>query len=185
MDTNRHELAADELRQTVLAAAEREDVRAAVLGVYERLQREIEKRRPVCVMSGRCCRFEEFGHRLFVTTMELATFVAALAPSERDIQSPQWDGAGCPFQAGKMCRVHTIRPFGCRVFFCDSTAQTWQEDQYQRFHQQLKNLHQEMGVPYYYLEWREALARVLGLTPAHKVSACFSKDSVLTNDRPA
>jgi hypothetical protein len=57
--------------------------------------------------------------------------------------------------------VHPIRPFGCRIFFCDPTAQLWQEQQYQSFHARLRTLHEDLQIPYYYVEWRQALKRVL------------------------
>jgi len=71
------------------------------------------------------------------------------------------DGAGCPFQVAKMCGVHAIRPFGCRVFFCDETSTQWQNEAYETFHQRLKKLHEELDVPYFYVEWREALRSVV------------------------
>jgi Fe-S-cluster containining protein len=157
-------------RQLVLDAAGREDVRAAVGRVYADLQGEVDRRRPVCVASGRCCRFEEFGHRLFVTTMELAAFVHGLPEADprgasRSPASP-WDGTGCPFQVRKLCGVHAIRPFGCRMFFCDATSTDWQNQAYEHFHARLKALHEELSVPYRYVEWRAAL-EMLGITPAH------------------
>jgi Fe-S-cluster containining protein len=108
----------------------------------------------LCVVSGRCCRFEEFGHRLFVTTLELARFVHDVG----SIAVPDaWDGTGCPFQKAKLCTVHAIRPFGCRMFFCDATSTEWQNAAYERFHADLKRLHEQFEVPYFYLEWRQAL----------------------------
>jgi hypothetical protein len=50
---------------------------------------------------------------------------------------------------------------GCRIFFCDATRDDWQHERYERFHGDLKRLHEELGVPYLYVEWREAL-RALG-----------------------
>jgi Fe-S-cluster containining protein len=146
------------LELLVRHAAVRPDVIAAVRELYADVQQQIDARRPLCVMSGRCCRFEEFGHRLFVTTMELAAFVSQLSVDP----PPPWDGTGCPFQVNKLCTVHTIRPFGCRMFFCDATAALWQNEQYEVFHARLKRLHEQMGVPYRYVEWRDAL-RQLGL----------------------
>ena len=143
--------------EAVHAASKREDVRAAVERVYEAVGREIQERRPVCIVSGRCCRFDEYGHRLYVTTLELAKFVHDLPPADRQIADP----AGCPFQINKLCTVHTIRPFGCRMFFCDATSTEWQNEAYERFHAQLKLLHQELAVPYAYIEWRQAL-KLLG-----------------------
>ena len=160
---------AEELRQTVLSAASRPAVREAVLRIYSDLQAEIDRRRPVCLLSGCCCRFEEFGHRLYVTTMELAAFVRDFPPPEsmphklrQSIDA--WTGPGCPFQAGKLCGMHAIRPFGCRVFFCDSTSSERQHQQYERFHSELKRLHEIFNVPYFYSEWREAIRAISPLT---------------------
>lgn len=161
------------LRQAVEVATRRADAGAAVRAVYEAVAVEIDRQRPTCVLSGRCCRFEEYGHRLFVTTLELAAFAAGKDQLQRmrepangatSLSSfvlqpssllPQ--GAGCPFQIGKLCGVHAIRPFGCRMFFCDPSAAQWQNDAYEQFHAQLKALHETLDVPYFYVEWRQAL----------------------------
>jgi Fe-S-cluster containining protein len=153
------------LREIVERAAGRADVRAAVDNVYARLQGEIDQRKPRCGASGRCCRFEAFGHRLYVTTLELAAFVQQVPATNRP-----WDGTGCPYQIDGLCSVHDIRPFGCRVFFCDSTSDEWQHMQYERFHAELKRLHESLRVPYRYLEWRQALGE-LGLASPHVGSA--------------
>jgi hypothetical protein len=134
-------------------AAARAEVRDVVANVYRALAEQVELRRPLCVTSGRCCRFEEFGHRLFVTTMELAAFAAAGGLGD---QPPQSNGS-CPFQRDRLCTVHAIRPFGCRVFFCDETSTDWQRRQYETFHAELKRLHERLKVPYFYVEWRDAL----------------------------
>jgi Fe-S-cluster containining protein len=149
------------LRDAVLAAAARAEVAEAVEGVYLDLARDVAERRPVCAVSGRCCRFEEYGHRLYVTTIELAAFVRGLekGPGEGS------DGRGCPFQIGKLCGVHAIRPFGCRVFFCDETATAWQQEAYERYHARLKALHERLDVPYFYVEWRAALGLLMGTRP--------------------
>ena len=167
----------EQLARLVRQAAKRPEVRKAVARVYSAVQKEIDTRRPLCVSSGRCCRFEEYGHRLYITTIELAAFTHDLesqphtAPLERGA-STQIDAsrlnlqqlpeppnpAGCPYQVGKLCGVHAIRPFGCRIFFCDPTASEWQNQAYERFHAELKLLHEQLSVPYYYVEWRSALA---------------------------
>jgi Fe-S-cluster containining protein len=149
-----------DLRDAVRAASNRAEVGAAVDALYREVEGEIDARRPLCVVSGKCCRFEEYGHRLYVTTLELASFVRqhSAAPDAT------WDGTGCPFQRSKLCTVHSIRPFGCRMFFCDATSTQWQNDAYERFHDQLKRVHAELNVPYYYVEWRTAL-QILGLAP--------------------
>ena len=154
-----------ELNQAICRAVQEAGARPAVVdavaAVYADLAAEVEAQRPRCELSGRCCRFEEYGHRLYVTTIELAAFVRAAG--ERKV--PQWDGRGCPFQTGKLCGVHAIRPFGCRIFFCDPDSTEWQRAAYERFHGRLKRLHEELGVAYFYVEWRQALAAVMGLRP--------------------
>ncbi|HUB24617.1 MAG TPA: hypothetical protein VL992_04235, partial [Tepidisphaeraceae bacterium] len=142
-----------ELLAAVTAASERDEVVHAVHALYDSLQSQIDQRRPLCQISGRCCRFDEFGHRLYVTTMELAAFI-----HDRPAPVPASDGKGCPFQISKLCSVHAIRPMGCRLFFCDASAAEWQEQQYEIFHARLKRLHESLEVPYAYLEWRIALA---------------------------
>lgn len=157
----------DILRAAVHSASQRCEVRHAVARLYHDLQVEIEKRRPLCVASGRCCKFEQFGHRLFVTTLELAKLSHDLEqgvwPDELADAQKNWKGPGCPFQIGTLCGVHLIRPFGCRIFFCDETARDWQEQQYALFHERLKSLHSGLKVPYFYVEWRMALKTVFRL----------------------
>lgn len=153
------------LADAVDAAARRPEVRASVDALYAALQEAIDLRRPICRASGRCCRFEQFGHSLFVTTMELAAFRAAVEPVAA------WDGFGCPYQAQGLCGVHAARPFGCRVFFCDETSTQWQQDQYARLHARLQREHERLGVAYFYVEWRQGLiAAGLAATPAGGVA---------------
>ena len=157
-----------ELSEAVEQAAGRGEVREAIEGIYRQVQVEIDRRRPKCDASGRCCHFEAYGHRLFVTTLELAAFVGAYGLREdrrTEVRPPGDEGrlrltvvdagaGGCPFQVEKLCGVHGIRPFGCRIFFCDPSAEAWQAGQYERFHGQLKEKHESLGVPYFYVEWR-------------------------------
>jgi Fe-S-cluster containining protein len=159
----------DNLRDAVHAAANRPEVRAQVEQIYTDLAQEIENRKPRCILSGRCCHFEAFGHRLYVTTAELATFLHGF---EHHNQSPQladsiktWTGQGCPFQLNKLCGVHPLRPFGCRIYFCDETSTDWQNQTYEIFHARLKQLHEELSIPYFYTEWRTALQSLSLLNP--------------------
>jgi Fe-S-cluster containining protein len=157
----------EELPEIVRQAAVRPEVRQAVEVLYAEVAQRIAERKPVCSISGRCCRFEEYGHRLYVTTIELATFlhsIEAVRITGRSLpQIAGWNGAGCPFQVKGLCGVHTIRPFGCRMYFCDPAAQEWQNQTYEHFHSRLKSLHERFEVPYRYIEWRAAL-KALQLT---------------------
>ncbi len=149
----------DDWAQAIHQAAARPDVLSAVQWLYEEVEHEIERRRPICNTSGRCCRFGEYGHRLYVTTIELAAFVGGLGPA---LPAGEQGGQGCPFQVDGLCSVHSIRPFGCRIFFCDSSAADWQKQQYEAFHKRLRTMHERLHVPYRYGEWLSAL-QTLGL----------------------
>lgn len=90
--------------------------REPLLSLYRDLDAAIAELSPVCVLSGRCCRFQEYGHTLFVSEPE-ARLLLADAPSPL---RPLDDGATCPWQdqAGR-CGAREARPLGCRVYYCD------------------------------------------------------------------
>lgn len=133
-----------------------EDVCAveSIQNLYRAVQDALDLRKPVCNVSGRCCRFEEYGHRLFVTTLEMAAFVHHLG-QQHSVDG--WNGRGCPFQWNGLCKVHRIRPMGCRLYFCDPTAIEWHQETYERFHAELRRLHEVANARYFYVEWRTAL----------------------------
>ncbi len=135
-------------------------------GIYKDLAGEITARSPKCSASGRCCKFESFGHRLYVTGLEAAYLWARLGdaarPSEAAVNDARAAG-GCPFQPERLCTVHAIRPMGCRMFFCDETARDWQEATYERYQSRIRELHDRLGIAYIYAEWR-ALLELLAAT---------------------
>lgn len=137
----------------VRSAARRPDVVAAMEAFFAELDAEIAARRPACVNRGLCCRFDEYGHRLYVTSLEAAYFWS------RHGAPPEGGAAGgCPFQRDGLCTAREGRPMGCRVFFCDPATQAWQGPTTERRLERLRRLHEELGVPYVYAEWRAMLA---------------------------
>lgn len=64
---------------------------------------------------------------------------------------------GCPFQVANLCGVHEIKPLGCRVYFCDRSAETWQQDLSERLLGEIRAIHDRHGVEYRYGEWLEML----------------------------
>jgi Fe-S-cluster containining protein len=89
-------------------------VREKVLAVYETADAAVRDAGPKCEASGKCCRFTEYGHTLFISHFEadilLESAPAYTQPVTRD---------GCPFQVGGLCTARDARPLGCRIYFCD------------------------------------------------------------------
>jgi len=172
------------------AAAAEESVDTALRCLFDRLEQEVRGKGLVCDRSGRCCHFDEFGHRLYATALEIAWLLTqvertqlpppALGPPETPAPAPgstpgivpatdqrvyptEIDPAGpCVFQVDGLCTVHAFRPVGCRVFFCDKTTDDWQHDLCERFLAELRQVHREHTVAYQYMEWRCGLAQAVG-----------------------
>ena len=156
------------LRETVWRLARQapiDNTFADLTALYADLADRVARRRPVCNQSGACCRFDAYGHLLFVTTLELALFVHSLGEAAQPTDAPAPDWSGCPFQLQGLCSVHPIRPMGCRIFFCDPTSQAWQQDLYESLHHQIRTLHDQAKIPYFFVEWRAALRAVGLATP--------------------
>jgi Fe-S-cluster containining protein len=113
-----------------------EPLRRAVLELYADVDREVAAAGPVCVASGRCCRFKEYGHVLFVSNLEAEVLLRA---------APAYDAAGvsgdfCPFQKGNLCTAREPRPLGCRVYYCDPAYQGKAEELTEKYLHRLKAL---------------------------------------------
>jgi len=152
---------------------------AAIRAIYADLDAASAAQSPRCDASGRCCRFEEFGHRLYVTALEIAWVLKETrsnSPSSR-APSPQRYAVGfrdtptsvelpilppltaglCPYQKNNLCTIHPVRPLGCRIFFCAPGTQDWQNQLYEDYLRRLRQLHDTHALPYAYLEWRAGL----------------------------
>lgn len=148
----------DPLSHAWLDAARRDDVIAELEAVYAYVAAATEARRPVCTTSGRCCRFDEWGHRLYVTGLETAYTVLRLpAALTAGALAEARARGGCPFQRDRLCAVHAIRPLGCRVYFCDETSTEWQRDLYERTLREVRAIHDRHAIEYRYGEWRDML----------------------------
>lgn len=162
-------------RSLIAVARSPGGAREALEGVYREAAEEIRSRGPTCWTSGKCCNFEAYGHRLYVTGLEAACTLARHAErsalslqqlGDAPVLTPQTLGAarqrgGCPFQVGTRCGVHLIKPLACRVYFCDQTAQAWQHEAAERLHASVRAVHDAHGVAYIYAEWRAMLELML------------------------
>src|SRR6478752_5929673 len=86
-----------------------------VLELYADVDRQVATAGPVCVASGRCCRFKEYDHTLFISGIEADVLLAAAPPYDPAAVTADF----CPFQDGNLCTAREPRPLGCRVYYCD------------------------------------------------------------------
>lgn len=152
---------AEELVRGWVRAATDPSVVADLTAVYAQVTAEVERRGPVCWASGRCCNFKKTGHLLYVTGLEAAyTLVRCGQPGRSRLAVSSVSG-GCPFQVMNLCGVHGDKPLGCRLYFCDRTAQQWQNQVYERLLGELRGVHARHKVEYRYGEWRSMLGSVI------------------------
>lgn len=133
--------------EAISAAARRPDVLEAMRIFYADADAAIAAKGATCWNRGDCCRFAAFGHRLFVTTLEVAYYLAT-----GDAPPPVTEET-CPHAFSGRCHARERRPLGCRIFYCDSNAQSWQGPMTEQNLARLRELHAELDVPYFYAEW--------------------------------
>src|SRR5690606_15972402 len=111
------------------------------------------------------CRFGRFGHRLYVTALEVVYYLA-IAGEAATAERSEATGSGliplitedvCPHAPGGKCQARSRRPLGCRIFYCDPAAQHWQGPLTEDLLGELRRLHDELQVPYFYAEWLTVL----------------------------
>ena len=140
----------------------RPQIDQAIQKIYDDLGQAIIAKGPTCWSSGKCCNFNAYGHLLYVTGLEIAWYCRQIpiVPSAIDLK------AACPFQVDGLCSTHTIRPLGCRVYFCQKGTSDWQQEIYEKFQQQLVDLHNQLAIPYAYMEWRHGLSEAFENRPS-------------------
>jgi Fe-S-cluster containining protein len=143
-----------ELVEAWLAAVRRPEVSVALEAVYVMVGDEVAARGPACWGSGRCCNFRKAGHRLYVTGLEAAYHVSRVgAVAGLGAIEAAGERGDCPYLEGNLCGAHGVKPLGCRVYFCDRSAQRWQEELTERGLGMIRRIHDEHGIEYRYGEW--------------------------------
>lgn len=92
--------------------------RRRVWEVYAAVDAAVAAAGPRCDASGRCCRFTEYGHTLFLSHFEADILLASAPPYRQPVTRD-----GCPFQVNTLCTARDVRPLGCRIYFCDPAYQ--------------------------------------------------------------
>jgi len=130
------------------------ELRRQVLELYKEVDQAVAAAGPVCVASGRCCRFKEYGHVLFLSNLEADVLLAASPAYEKPV-SPDY----CPFQKGNLCTARDPRPLGCRVYYCDPSYQDIGNRITENYLQRLKQLADQHGIDWVYAPLHQFLDR--------------------------
>ena len=143
-----------------------ERIRRRVLELYRDVDQAVAAAGPVCVASGRCCRFKEYGHVLYLSNLEAEVLLANAPPYEQP-SSPDF----CPFQKDNLCTAREPRPLGCRVYYCDPHYQETGNRITEEYLQRLKELAREQGVEWRYAPLHDFLNEVPQAPPESAKSA--------------
>ena len=128
------------------------EIATAVGQVYNWLDSQISHKQTECEACGKCCDFDGFGHRLFVTSCELIYFGAKISP---DKIRPMSAGR-CPYNIDGRCTVYPHRFAGCRIFSCKADKDfqgQLSEEALERF----KIICDQFDLPYHYTDLPAAL----------------------------
>jgi hypothetical protein len=123
-----------------------DQIHRKVLEIYREVDQAVSMAGPVCIASGRCCRFKEYGHTLFLSNLEADVLLAEAPPYQLPV-TPNF----CPFQKDNLCTTREPRPLGCRIYFCDPQYQETGNRLSEEYLHRLKQLAQENDI-----EWRYA-----------------------------
>src|SRR5439155_17429534 len=134
-------------------SAMREELRRRVLELYHEVDAAVAAAGPVCVASGRCCRFKEYGHALFLSNLEAEVLLASAPPYDQPVSADF-----CPFQKEGLCTAREPRPLGCRVYYCDPAYQETGQALSETYTHRLKALADEQGVSWLYAPLHRFLA---------------------------
>jgi Fe-S-cluster containining protein len=120
-------------------------VRLRVLEIYREADAAVAAAGPVCVASGRCCRFKEYGHVLYLSNLEAEVLLAAAPAYDKPVSSDY-----CPFQKENLCTAREPRPLSCRVYFCDPSYQERSGEITEMYLRKLKALAEEQCLDWQY-----------------------------------
>jgi hypothetical protein len=124
----------------------------AVAEVYNWIDAQTSPQQLKCDACGKCCDFEGYDHRLFVTGAELIYFAVKLQP---DKIKPM-PASKCPYNINGKCTVYPYRFGSCRIFFCKADKD-FQSKLAEEVLEKFKSICEEFNIPYCYADLASAL----------------------------
>lgn len=137
---------------------DRERLFADIRAVFAELEADLAGLGGRCDRSGRCCRFREFGHRLYLTEPELIYMLDGVDLGAMTVPEDR-----CPFlmaaaDGRPTCGNHLQRAIGCRIFFCNAADPAPFHAVYEKHHARMKEIGERHGIDYRYREILAAIA---------------------------
>lgn len=128
--------------------------------LYQWLDQTLASRKTIvgkCTACGKCCNFDLYGHRLYVTHAEMLYFSAKIGPENL---KPMRAGQ-CPYLEDNRCSVHENRFSGCRIYGCQGDSDL-QGQLTEQTLDKIKALCNQYDIPYEYMDLCQALNRSVG-----------------------
>jgi hypothetical protein len=143
-------------------------IRAELQRLYRELDQAVARHHPVCALSGRCCKFKEYDHTLFLSAPEALLLVADSPLPARELDA----GETCPWQDERgHCTAREARPLGCRIFYCDPGFESTAPEIAETFISRLKRLTDTHHWPWNYAPLHQHLHQARAEGRLHGPSA--------------
>lgn len=123
-----------------------------VESIYGLIDRQRAKTGAKCAACGKCCDFHNYGHKLFVTSVELAYLKVRLGQENMR----QMRNGACGFNEHGRCSIYPNRFAGCRIYSCKSDPAA-QNELTEAVLRKIKKLCRQTGAAYHYSELSVAL----------------------------
>ena len=106
-----------------------------IIDIYHKLDSELKGINPGCDACGTCCHFDNYGHELYASTIEIDYIL-------RNVNVPHFDPnqKTCPFLVENKCTIRKFRTLGCRVFFCNPDYKETSQEIYNKYYKMIKDI---------------------------------------------
>ncbi|MFQ5863060.1 MAG: hypothetical protein ACE5IC_08040 [Candidatus Brocadiales bacterium] len=113
--------------------------------IYRDLDEELSTLAPPCKACGKCCHFQEYGHALYVSDIEVGYMLDNVGWPKTVIKKEV-----CPYLFNNKCTIRECRPLACRIFYCQEDWRTTSSDIYEKYHRKIKDLCVANGIEWNY-----------------------------------
>ena len=127
-----------------------------VADIYQWLEDQLSQNGD-CQACGKCCDFQTFGHKLFVTSPEMIYLTSNLPEPLKAMTTEK-----CPYnQPSGKCEIYQYRFVGCRIFNCKADTDLQNQLSEQAI-EKLKAICTNLQVPYRYRHLSDAFKNHAG-----------------------